>query len=112
MTFNDRFYEFFKRIWKFEKKQKLVEIDFEKPWWHMVKPYAKKYLLIVFSGFVEIAFLTLLPIVFTKIIQDGDYNLLALTTAINPNITGYISKVKIASISIMAPAPRSTLEMI
>ncbi|MEI6729086.1 MAG: hypothetical protein WCK98_05580 [bacterium] len=79
MTSNDQFYEFFKRIWNFEKKQTLVEIDFEKPWWHMVKPYAKKYLLIVVSAFVEIAFLTLLPIVFSKIIQDQDYNLLAIT---------------------------------
>jgi ABC-type multidrug transport system fused ATPase/permease subunit len=80
MPFNDKFYAFFSSLWNFEKKQRLVEIDFEKPWWHIVKPFVKKYILVVCTGLLEITFLTTLPIVFTVIIQNQDFNLLYYTT--------------------------------
>lgn len=80
MAFKDNFYRLFSQIWSFEKKQKLIIIDFEKPWWHMIKPFITQYLFIVFSSFIEIAFLTLLPIVFVKIIQSQDYHLLGFVT--------------------------------
>lgn len=77
-----RFYGFVYRLFNMKKKTRLIEIDFKKPWWHLI--YKQKWLLLItlFTESLNNIFMTIPALVLEWMLDGAHYNYFAYFLAL------------------------------
>lgn len=70
---SQKWYPIFEKLFGFEKRVKILPVDFAKPWWQIIWDQKFKLVLSIFLSVLDFAFYGLVPIIAGYIITSGNY---------------------------------------
>jgi len=73
-TFQKKYFEFFYKLLKFDKVVKILDINFQKPWWDIIWRQKWSFGITLFSETIQSVYAGLTPLILTYIIFNQDYN--------------------------------------
>lgn len=78
----DKYWWFNFNLFRYDKKVKVLPVDFNKPWWKIIIDQKLPYLIVLFVMTVRVALSSLAPIIFTLIFTSGKLEYLFTYTGI------------------------------
>ena len=68
----EKYFNFFKQLFKFDKKMKLIEVDFSKPWWFLLWQQKEVVALNMLNVFLYSIIASLAPLLLAQIFITGN----------------------------------------